>query len=339
MYLGMIRRMYFCVFLETEVILDGVSYSSLEILDTVSRDQNNTFCDILPSMNQERTLQGVQCPIEKVPQLYLTRVGTVSLSPYWNSIEFDSEWRLYRMRGQGAAIAYNGTHFPLTAHQLILVPAWLKFLEIPGEGLIQDYLSFCIPDLPPYLVKAHCNHAVTLPEDSELMRQFGEFISQIQHQEDRVPVRGLLALSALHIACRVFLLYVAGLGDESRNAFEQAYRHPHPIQLLANEIIARPLEDWSVPVLASRAHCSREHFTRIFKRHLYQSPGQFIREQRLIASATLLRETDDSIEWVAERCGFSDRNSFGRAFSRQYSCSPSAYRYRQRNSSQGKQEL
>jgi AraC family transcriptional activator of mtrCDE len=55
---------------------------------------------------------------------------------------------------------------------------------------------------------------------------------------------------------------------------------------------------------------------------------RFVRDVRLQRAARLLRETDLSVDGVANRVGFSSRSHFSRAFRDDYACSPAQFRSR-----------
>jgi transcriptional regulator GlxA family with amidase domain len=84
--------------------------------------------------------------------------------------------------------------------------------------------------------------------------------------------------------------------------------------------------DLTTVALAVGAGVSGRHLTRLFLKHLGQTPGRFVRQARTEAAAHLLVSTSLPMAGVAARCGFGTAETLRQAFVRQYGISPSRYR-------------
>lgn len=78
----------------------------------------------------------------------------------------------------------------------------------------------------------------------------------------------------------------------------------------------------SVKTLADRCGVSREHFIREFRRRYGETPGGMLRRLRLEHARAMLKATRASVADVAALCGFSDSNSFCRAYRATFGRSP-----------------
>ncbi|MDH2429377.1 helix-turn-helix domain-containing protein [Sphaerisporangium sp. TRM90804] len=87
--------------------------------------------------------------------------------------------------------------------------------------------------------------------------------------------------------------------------------------------------DLSVAALAAGAGVSERHLTRLFLRHLGQTPGRFVREARAEAAAHLLTSTSLPMATVAARCGFGTTETLRQAFTARYGIPPAHYRLTQ----------
>ena len=85
-------------------------------------------------------------------------------------------------------------------------------------------------------------------------------------------------------------------------------------------------EPLGVKQIAQEAGMSREHFTRIFRDRMGQSPGVFLRGLRVSEAATLLRETSLPLREISMRSGFYSAQHLIRTFQRLHGTSPSEYR-------------
>ncbi|MCB9845036.1 MAG: AraC family transcriptional regulator [Phycisphaeraceae bacterium] len=103
---------------------------------------------------------------------------------------------------------------------------------------------------------------------------------------------------------------------EYRKRLERVLRH---IQHHVDEAI-------SPDDLASIAHLSRFHFSRIFRGMVGESIGEHVRRLRLERAAGELRRTDRAIVDIAISCGYHAHEPFTRAFRGHFGCAPSEYR-------------
>jgi AraC-like DNA-binding protein len=90
-----------------------------------------------------------------------------------------------------------------------------------------------------------------------------------------------------------------------------------------------PAADLRVETLAHEFGWSAGHLSRRFNHELGMSPSQYVRESRIAGAADRLATTEESLEHIADACGFADRNHFTRVFSKLMHVSPAAFRKQQ----------
>lgn len=81
----------------------------------------------------------------------------------------------------------------------------------------------------------------------------------------------------------------------------------------------------SIKDLAKAAMLSEFHFLRTFKQFFDISPNQYIIRERMNKAAALLKGKQFTIGEVADLCGFSDVQYFGKTFKRTFGQRPSEY--------------
>lgn len=105
----------------------------------------------------------------------------------------------------------------------------------------------------------------------------------------------------------------------------------------ANGLVRRTVEhisanlsaDLTAATLAAAAGVSERHLTRLFLKHLRQTPGRFVRQARTEGAAHLLATTSLPMSAIAVRCGFGTAETLRQAFVDRYGVSPSRYRLTQ----------
>jgi transcriptional regulator GlxA family with amidase domain len=85
-------------------------------------------------------------------------------------------------------------------------------------------------------------------------------------------------------------------------------------------------EPQSVDELAARAAMSPRTFARRFRAVTGTTPLQWLVSQRIVLAQRLLETTDDAVELVAHRCGFSTAAGLRQHFQRVTGTAPLAYR-------------
>ena len=101
--------------------------------------------------------------------------------------------------------------------------------------------------------------------------------------------------------------------------------HLHNVRSFIDDHLDRPL---SVDELAERAHLSRYHFIRLFRRYFYVTPHQYLTRKRLERARGLLADTELTITEICFAVGFESVGSFSTLFHRDVGWSPSIYRAR-----------
>lgn len=98
------------------------------------------------------------------------------------------------------------------------------------------------------------------------------------------------------------------------------------IQTVMEYLVAHPEYPMSTVDLCDIAQMSPSSFRRHFKEHTGKSPGEFIKELRMMVVARRLLVTDERISDIAYELGFKDQNYFSRTFKAVFGVSPSQYR-------------
>lgn len=85
---------------------------------------------------------------------------------------------------------------------------------------------------------------------------------------------------------------------------------------------------FNVQTLAEQLSCSREHLARLFRAGMGVGPLDYLTQHRLRLVARELRQSDDKLERIARRCGFSGANYLCRTFRKHTRISPAEFRAR-----------
>lgn len=132
---------------------------------------------------------------------------------------------------------------------------------------------------------------------------------------------------AMEVA-RMLVLYLRRSGGQSQ------FSAPLDSQTLAGKRFS-DLHDWilenlreplSVEHLADRAGMSPRNFSRIFSSETGMSPGKYVEWIRLNLAREMLESGNNSVDKVAEACGFGREERLRRVFLRRFRVTPVEYR-------------
>ena len=101
---------------------------------------------------------------------------------------------------------------------------------------------------------------------------------------------------------------------------------PEPIGTVLGYLAGHFAEPLSIPELAERNALSASYFSALFRKHVGQSPGEYVRKLRLAYARRLLLSSRLTIAEVGIPCGFPNTNYFVRLFRQRHGCTPGDYR-------------
>jgi len=129
---------------------------------------------------------------------------------------------------------------------------------------------------------------------------------------------------------REFVLFVRRPGGQAQfsTALAAQTADREPLRELQAWIVDNLTSDLSVEILSERTHMSTRNFARVFTREVGQTPARYIDNLRVEAAQRRLEESTDSLDEIANQCGFGSANSMRRSFLRIRGVAPSAYRER-----------
>ena len=135
---------------------------------------------------------------------------------------------------------------------------------------------------------------------------------------------------AMHVA-RVLVVYLRRMGGQSQYSALLASQVESASETFADleRWIAEHLTaDLRVERLAERAGMSPRNFARRYTAERKRTPARVVESIRIDAARRALEETNDRVDEIARRCGFSNEEQLRGAFSRHVGIPPRVYRAR-----------
>lgn len=254
----------------------------------------------------------------------LFSAGHLELGQWWTHTDhIRSMWRLCQTDGEGAALAYDGSRYALPPGKFALVPPGLEFEARLDQPVKEFYVHFEVLGWPAAAVQELFPEPITLQDDPFRDQLAAMVREELKNSDYLEPA----------LACRVKALVhlvMATLENELPEQRVAMLRHISDGQLDLLEVlrfidrhIEEPLDNKR---LAEIAHTSESCFIRRFRESMGQTPARYVQDRRVARASELLVCTDQSIDEVAQRCGFANRYYFSRVFSERVGRPPVRYR-------------
>ena len=101
---------------------------------------------------------------------------------------------------------------------------------------------------------------------------------------------------------------------------------PPPVAIAKRALESDYAQPWSVDALASLTETNANYLIHLFKKHVGESPMQYLWNHRMDAGVHLLQTTRLTIDEVSHRCGFQSAAHFSRRVKERKGVPPSTVR-------------
>lgn len=249
--------------------------------------------------------------------------SVVKADRWWTGPHYSPFWRLYLNRQAGASIDAGGGALPLAANRLYIVPAWVRFTSRSPRPIDHCYSHFEVVGLPATVIRELFNRPLRVKSERRI-EQLARWWSIDMVSLKPVDLDILLRTKAL-----IFMSLASILRDMPADAQERCARHllgRRSMTAVLDHIEAQLSQPLDNDRLSRLSHVGRDHFIRLFRQHIGQTPAQYILDRRVSRAAQALVFTHDSIKQIAEQNGFIDRYYFSRIFAARMGVPPAAYR-------------
>jgi AraC-like DNA-binding protein len=254
----------------------------------------------------------------------LLSAGYLELGPWWTETDLIREfWRLYLNYEDGAALHVNGQSFPLPAKRIVVVPAGIDFEAVLDRPVHQFFIQFEFVGWPAQAAREVVPAPVVLEHEAKRDELAAELGAELQSTDEIEPILASRLKALAHLSISEVLSNISE--DRARSFLRIAEGQQELLAVLhyIDKHLDQPLNNSR---LAEIALASESRFIRRFREATGRTPGRYVQDRRLRRAAELLVSTDQSIDQIAESCGFANRYYFTRVFAQRMGCPPARYR-------------
>jgi AraC-like DNA-binding protein len=246
----------------------------------------------------------------------LHETGFLPANDDWNyPAVFSPFWRLYYNHRRGHYVRFGERTVELTPRHLMLIPPHCLFHCLGGNPVPSVWLAFSFTRQP------HPEQEVPIllpPRDTEvcLIRDLETLVAANEKWDPTDAIyRNSLALLQVVL---------------SRPELNWRAPMPEALQRVRDHIERQLFTKLLAPELARRTGLSVAGFNRAFRRHFGTSPARYVIEMRVREAARRLLQSEQTLDAIAEDCGFPNRAYLSRMFKRVTGEAPAGFRQKHR---------
>jgi AraC-like DNA-binding protein len=205
----------------------------------------------------------------------------------------------------------------------VLVPAGIEFEPILDSPVQQLHIQFEFVGWPAKAAHEVMPEPVVLEPNSNRDALAAEIREELINAKEIDPVLASRLKALVHLATAEAL---AQIPEERATRFLRIAEGQQELLAVLHHIDKHLDQPLNNARLAEIAMASESRFIRRFREATGRTPGRYVQDRRLRKAAELLISTDQSIDQIAETCGFANRYYFTRVFAQRMGCPPARYR-------------
>ncbi len=243
----------------------------------------------------------------------------------YKNCEFAPHWHehieLHYILGGSGTFSCNSKSIGVRKSETVVVNSnELHYMTAPETV---DYI--CVLIHPSLFSDVHCKNVIIqskIPEDEFItnifMRIYEEYLSNNKYSD--IIIKGNI--------CLLIAYLIKNFEGEELSQYEYNLRlsRMKNINMLLDFVHKNYTKQISTSALAQKLFISESHLCRIFKNAVGMSFIDYLNSFRVDKAAILLKNTDESISFIAQRVGFENLNYFDRIFKKYKKLSPNQYR-------------
>ncbi len=198
-------------------------------------------------------------------------------------------------------------HCSLSSWEYLFIDVEAFLREIYGEdSLYPDDLSAIINN------RAWAVDASQYPETAELIKNI---MDEMRYKKEFYTE----SVKRLQLS---LLMNIARMNSGKQIKVRKQSRGVSQISFALHYIGAHYAEELTIGELAQESHMSETHFRRVFQKIMNMTPSDYLNLVRVQMACEYMKKHTDSMELVAERCGFQSVSTFNRNFKKVLNITP-----------------
>jgi AraC-like DNA-binding protein len=253
----------------------------------------------------------------------------------YNDLSF-SFWRIYYNSVVGACVNFQGKTIELDASKIVLIPPFTAYstalLKNAAEGLngcrietLSELNELPLRGMVDHFF-IHFNLGIRLDyvKPNIYVFETDNILLQLIADLQKYTIEQLRIFDHLYTV-KLYALIFNLLSKVDVDFWKQRTNDPRVLKII--DYIDRSYwKDLTNNSLGLMVNMATNSFLRLFKQSMGHTIQQYIQKVRINKAILQMHNASESIESIAEKCGFSDRHHFSKVFKKETGMPPAAYR-------------
>lgn len=248
-------------------------------------------------------------------------------------------WRLYWNKNEGGELIHQNKAYTMTPDFIYIIPPFTSFstrftknhvfnegIHVSGKHLTNNYTEEDYKD--DHLIHFFAHFNLGVPFDNVYPGVFQIELTdylrdRIQYLTERLKIENTDFKLTFNLKLQAFIKEaLTNIGPELWKVINIDERVLKVIRFIEMNIEKK----LSNPKMAEIANMAPNSFARLFKEEMNITVQNFIQNRKIAKACDLFEQTNDSIEEVSFKLGFSDRYHFSRVFKSIIGLTPATYK-------------
>lgn len=253
----------------------------------------------------------------------------------YNDLSF-SFWRIYYNSVAGACVNFQGKTIELDASKIVLIPPFTAYstalLKNAAEGLngcrIETFSE--LNELPlrgmvdHFFIHFNLGIRLDYVKPNIYVFETDNILLQLIADLQKYTIEQLRIFDHLYTV-KLYALIFNLLSKVDVDFWKQRTNDPRVLKII-DYIDRNYRKDLTNNSLGLMVNMATNSFLRLFKQSMGHTIQQYIQKVRINKAILQMHNASESIESIAEKCGFSDRHHFSKVFKKETGMPPAAYR-------------
>ncbi|MBN2263170.1 MAG: helix-turn-helix transcriptional regulator [Prolixibacteraceae bacterium] len=253
----------------------------------------------------------------------------------YNDLSF-SFWRIYYNSVAGACVNFQGKTIELDASKIVLIPPFTAYstalLKNAAEGLngcrIETFSE--LNELPlrgmvdHFFIHFNLGIRLDYVKPNIYVFETDNILLQLIADLQKYTIEQLRIFDHLYTV-KLYALIFNLLSKVDVDFWKQRTNDPRVLKII-DYIDRNYWKDLTNNSLGLMVNMATNSFLRLFKQSMGHTIQQYIQKVRINKAILQMHNASESIESIAEKCGFSDRHHFSKVFKKETGMPPAAYR-------------
>ncbi len=152
--------------------------------------------------------------------------------------------------------------------------------------------------------------------------EYPELTSLIKNMMDEMRYKKEFYAESVRGMQLSLFMNIARMNQGRQEKVRKQSRGVSQISFALHYIGAHYAEELSIGDLAQASHMSETHFRRVFQKIMNMTPSDYLNLVRVQMACEYMKKHTDSMEIVAEKCGFQSVSTFNRNFKKMLNMTP-----------------